>query len=80
MAGMRGFLVLLVHLIVTVARLARPGGVRSVVAEPVLVKHQMLILNRDRKRAPTCAPRIVSSPVCAPSSCALPALFGLPSS
>jgi putative transposase len=32
--------------IVTVIRLARPGGLRSVVAESVLLKHQPLILNR----------------------------------
>src|SRR5262245_12960979 len=36
----------------TIARLAGPGGARSVVAEPVLLKHQLLILNRTRKRAP----------------------------
>jgi hypothetical protein len=39
--------------IVTVVRLAGPGGLRSVVAESVLVKHQLRILNRGRKRAPT---------------------------
>jgi hypothetical protein len=39
-------------LIVTVVRLARPGGLRSVVAKSVLVKHQLQILNRGRKRAP----------------------------
>jgi hypothetical protein len=49
---MRDFLVLFVHLIVTVARLARPGGLRSVVAESALVRHQLLILNRGRKHAP----------------------------
>src|SRR5881296_2881821 len=38
--------------IVTVIRLARPGGIRSVVAESVLLRHQVLILNRCRKRAP----------------------------
>ena len=48
---MRDVVILFVHLIVTI-RLARPGGVRSVVAESVLVKHQLLILNRGRKRAP----------------------------
>jgi hypothetical protein len=32
--------------------LARPGGLRAVVAESVLVRHQLLILNRGRKRAP----------------------------
>jgi len=46
---MRDFAILFVHLIVT---LARPGGLRSVVAESVLVRHQLLILSRGRKRAP----------------------------
>ena len=49
---MREILVLFVHLIVTVFRLARPGGFRSVIAESALVRHQLLILNRGRKRAP----------------------------
>ena len=40
------------HLVATVARVAGPGGARSVVAESVLVKHQLLILNRARKRSP----------------------------
>src|SRR5215469_2290950 len=44
--------VLFLHLIVTVVRLARPGGLPSVVAESLLVKHQLRILNRGRKRAP----------------------------
>jgi len=51
-AAMPDFLILFVHLVVTVARLAGPGGLRSVVAESVLVRHQLLILNRGRKRAP----------------------------
>ena len=50
--SMREILILFVHLIVTVARLAGPGGIRSVVAESVLVRHQLLILHRGRKRAP----------------------------
>ena len=43
---------LFLHVIVTVIRLMKPGGLRSVVAEPTLVRHQLLILNRSRKRAP----------------------------
>ena len=39
-------------MLAAVARLAGPGGARSVVAESVLVKHQLLILNRSRKRSP----------------------------
>src|SRR5215469_788620 len=49
---MRDFAIVFVHLIVTLVRLARPGGLRSVVAESVLIRHQLLILNRGRKRAP----------------------------
>ena len=49
---MRDLAVLVLHLLVTVARLVGPGGARSVVAESVLVKHQLLILNRSRKRSP----------------------------
>src|SRR6266542_3741507 len=49
---MRDVIILFVHLIVTIVRLARPGGLRSVVAESALVRHQLLILNRGRKRSP----------------------------
>ena len=52
MSGMRDFILLFVHVIVTMARLAGPRGLRSVVAESALVRHQLLILNRGRKRAP----------------------------
>ena len=45
---MRDPIILLVHLIATLARLMGPGGLRSVVAESVLVKQQLLILNRSR--------------------------------
>src|SRR4051794_27392347 len=48
---MRDLVVLIVHLITTVFRLVQPGGVRAVVAESVLTKHQLLILNRARRRA-----------------------------
>ena len=43
---------LFLHVIVTVIRLMKPGGLRSVVVESTLVRHQLLILNRSRKRAP----------------------------
>src|SRR5262249_940168 len=49
---MRDLIVLFLHVIVTIVRLARPGGTRSVIAESVLLKHQLLILNRSRQRAP----------------------------
>jgi hypothetical protein len=50
--AMRDLVILFLHLLATIARLAGPGGARSVVAESVLVKHQLLILNRSRKRSP----------------------------
>src|SRR5215469_10003223 len=53
---MRDFLILLVHLMVTVVRLAKPGGLRTVLAESVLCRHQLLILNRGRERAPNLRP------------------------
>ena len=49
---MRDVVILFVHVIVNLLRLAGPGGLRSVVAESVLVKHQLRILNRGRKRTP----------------------------
>jgi putative transposase len=47
---MRDVFLLLIHVLVTAFRLARPGGFRSVIAETALVRHQLLILNRGRKR------------------------------
>src|SRR5262249_15783311 len=49
---MRDIFTLFLHTIVTIIRLAQPGGLRAVVAESVLMRHQVLILNRGRKRAP----------------------------
>src|SRR5688572_10862432 len=49
---MRDLAVLFVHLIATVATLLARGGARSVVAESLLLKHQLSILNRSRTRAP----------------------------
>ena len=49
---MRDFIILFVHVIVTVVRLVGPGGLRSVFAESALVRHQLLILNRGLMRAP----------------------------
>ncbi len=49
---MRDLLPLLVHFLVTLARLLGPGGTRAVIAETLLIKHQLVILNRSRRRAP----------------------------
>jgi hypothetical protein len=47
---------LIAHLLTTVVRVALPGGVRAVIAESLLLKHQLLILNPSRIRAPTLTP------------------------
>src|SRR4030095_2897924 len=59
---MRDLVILFVHLLFTGGPLARPGRLRSVVAESVLVRHQLLVLNRGRKRAPNlcAADRIIA--------------------
>jgi len=40
------------HLLVTLARLASPCGVRTVVAESLAVKHQLVIVKPSQRRAP----------------------------
>ena len=44
---MRDVLILAIHLLVTLAKFLRPGGVRQVAAESLLLKHQLLISNRS---------------------------------
>jgi hypothetical protein len=39
-------------MLATLARLARPGGVRAVAAESLAVKHQLLIMKRARRGSP----------------------------
>src|SRR5262245_45266111 len=51
MRRVRDILVVFIHVVVTWVRLSTPGGFRSVVSESVLVRHQLLILNRGRKRS-----------------------------
>jgi len=43
---------LIAHLLVTLARVASPGGVRAVAAESLAVKHQLLIIKRSQRRGP----------------------------
>ena len=49
---MSAVLVAILHLGVTAARLCRPGGVRAVIAENLLLKQQLIVLRRGRQRAP----------------------------
>ena len=48
---MRDLGILFIHLLTTVVKLMGPGGSRAVIAESLLVKHQLVILNRGRERA-----------------------------
>ncbi len=48
----RDLAILFIHLIVTFARLSGAGGLRSVEADSLLLKHQLWILNRSQERAP----------------------------
>ena len=67
---MYDILVVFVHLIVTVFRFIKSGGLRAVVAESVLTRHQILILNRAGSELPVCTSPTGLSPVYAPFSCA----------
>ena len=49
---MRDVIYLLFHLLTTLAKLIRPGGGRTVIAENLLLKQQLIIHNRSRQRAP----------------------------
>ena len=49
---MKDLLILLAHLLTTIAKLLGPGGARAVVADSLLMKQQLLIINRSRQRAP----------------------------
>jgi hypothetical protein len=49
---MRHVVLLFIHFLATLVRLLGPGGVRSIVAESLLLKHQLLLLNRSRQRSP----------------------------
>ena len=47
---------LLAHVLRNVAILLRPGGCKSIIVENLLLKQQLMVLNRSRKRAPSLPP------------------------
>jgi hypothetical protein len=49
---MKDLLILLVHLLTTIAKLLGPGGAKAVVTDSLLMKQQLLVINRTRRRAP----------------------------
>jgi len=42
----------LICFFVTIAKLIRPGGIKTVIAENLLLKQQLMTLTRQRSRAP----------------------------
>jgi putative transposase len=53
---MREPFILIAHLLVTLAKILRPGGLGAVAAESLAAKHQLLIMKRGRRRAPHLTP------------------------
>ena len=49
---MKDLALLLIHLLTTLAKLLGPGGAKAIVADSLLMKQQLLVINRSRKRAP----------------------------
>ena len=49
---MKDVLLALVHVAVMTAKLCGPGGVRAVIAENLLLKQQLIVVRRARRRAP----------------------------
>ena len=49
---MKDLLILVGHLLTTIAKLLGPGGAKTIVADSLHMKQQLLIMNRARRRAP----------------------------
>ena len=48
---MKDLLILLAHLLTTIAKLLGPGGAKTIVADSLLMQQQLLIIiNRSRQR------------------------------
>jgi putative transposase len=54
---MKDVFYLLVNLLSALAKIIRPGGSRTVIAENLLLKQQLIIHNRSRQRAPNLTTR-----------------------
>ena len=49
---MKDIYILLIHLLTSVAKLLGPGGAKAIIAENLLLKQQLLVVTRSRRRAP----------------------------
>jgi hypothetical protein len=59
---MRDLILVFVHVVTVLIRRVRPGGMWAVLAESVLLRHQLLILNRSGTEGRISAPRTGLSP------------------
>ena len=49
---MKHLLTTIAYLLVSLAKLTQPGGTKSLIAENLLLKQQLLVVKRSRRRAP----------------------------
>ena len=56
-AGVLEIFELLTHCFVMLIKLLKPGGVKVVMAESIAMKHQLIVMNRARKRSPALVTR-----------------------
>ena len=52
MMGMKSVFLLVIHLLIVATKLLSSGGVKSVIAENLLLKQQLILLSRSRNRSP----------------------------
>ena len=53
---MENLFVVFAHILATIAKLLMLGGAKALVSENLLLKQQLLVINRSRLRAPNLTP------------------------
>jgi len=51
-AGMLEIIELLTHCLFTLIKLLKPGGMKRLMAESIVMKQQLIVMNRARKKSP----------------------------
>ena len=54
---MENLFVVFAHILATIAKLLMLGGAKALVSENLLLKQQLLVINRSRLRAPNLTPQ-----------------------
>ena len=49
---MRSVILVAIHFLVVLAKLLKPGGIKAIIAENLLLKQQLIVLGRSRRKAP----------------------------